>query len=84
MYLASDIPLHMCAPLLLRVCFFCLEPEAQSIISKEKDTVCDGDTGLYNVELWSIEVSCLEFLFALQVYGAEIFVESLITASIVF
>lgn len=61
MYLASDIPLHIYAPLLLNVfCFFCPEPEAQSIISEEKDAVCDGDTGLYNVELWSVEVSCLE------------------------
>lgn len=32
----------------------------RKFISKEKDAVCDGDTGLYNVELWSVEVSCLE------------------------
>lgn len=51
----------MCTSVLLSVfCFLCLEPEAQSIISEEEDTVCDGDTGLYNVELWSTEVSCLE------------------------
>lgn len=61
MYLASDIPVHMGTPLLLSVfCFLCLEPETQSIISEEKDAVCVGDPGLYNVELWSIEVSCLE------------------------
>lgn len=61
MYLASDILLHMCTSLLLSVfCFLCLEPEAQSVISEENNPLCDGDTGLYNVELWSTEVSCLE------------------------
>lgn len=39
--------------------FSSLEPEAQSIISQEKNPMCDGDTGFYNVELRSTQVSCL-------------------------
>lgn len=61
MNLASDIPLCVCAPFLQLdfSVFSRLEPEAESIISKEKNTVCHGDPGFHNVELWATEVSCL-------------------------
>lgn len=79
-----SVPLFYCMSSLLWF-FFCLESEAQSIVSKEKDPVCDGDTGFHNVELWSTEVSCLGIpLCIATLLSCDFFFGIFNTGSVVF